>query len=124
MKLDHINIVTTDLDAAVAFFDDVLGLKMGPRPDFNFPGAWLYGNADTPALIHLNEGQDTPGPTGNLDHVALKGEDFEGLLEKLTSRGYYEFDSRVVPGTGVRQVFFMSPFGLKIEVDFDPESAN
>lgn len=123
MKLDHINIVTTDLDAAVAFFDDVLGLKKGPRPDFNFPGAWLYGDADAPALIHLNEGQDTPGPTGNLDHVALKGEDFEGLLEKLTSRGY-EFDSRVVPGSGVRQVFFMSPFGLKIEVDFDPESAN
>jgi len=120
MKLDHINIVTPDLDAAIAFFDDILGLKVGPRPSFRFPGAWLYGDANVPALIHLNQGDETPGPTGNLDHVAFKGEDFDGLLEKLTSRGY-EYDSRVVPGTGLRQVFFMSPFGVKIEVDFDPK---
>ena len=119
MKLDHINIVTPDLDATIAFFDDILGLKEGPRPSFKFPGAWLYGDAHTPALIHLNQGEDTLGAKGNIDHVALKGEDFDGLLEKLTSRGY-EYDSRVVPGTGVRQVFFMAPFGVKIEIDFDP----
>lgn len=122
MKLDHINIVTSNLNEAVAFFEDILGLKKGLRPNFNSTGAWLYGDEDTPALIHLNQGQETPGPTGNLDHVALKGENFDGLLEKLTSRGY-EYDSRVVPGTSIRQVFFMSPFGVKIEIDFDPEAA-
>lgn len=120
MKLDHINIVTSDLEAAVAFFDDILGLKQGPRPSFNSTGAWLYGDADTPALIHLNRGDETSGPTGNLDHVAFKGDDFDGLIEKLKSRDI-ECVNRVVPGTGIRQVFFMSPFGVKIEVDFDPE---
>ncbi len=49
--LDHYTIVTADLDASVAFYTEVLGLKDGPRPAFDAPGAWLY--CDDRPVVHL-----------------------------------------------------------------------
>ena len=51
--LDHYNVSTRKLKETVRFYEDVLGFKNGPRPPFNFPGAWLY-SADHPVL-HIND---------------------------------------------------------------------
>ena len=40
--LDHYNVSTRKLPETIQFYEDVLGFKNGPRPPFNFPGAWLY----------------------------------------------------------------------------------
>ena len=40
--LDHYNVSTRELDETVHFYEKVLGFTNGPRPPFNFPGAWLY----------------------------------------------------------------------------------
>ena len=40
--LDHYNLSTRKLKETVQFYEDVLGFVNGPRPQFNFPGAWLY----------------------------------------------------------------------------------
>ncbi|MDO6732187.1 hypothetical protein Q4577_19315 [Marinovum sp. 2_MG-2023] len=50
-RLDHVNIQTTQVEALVAWYGDILGLRTGPRPNFPFPGAWLY--AGDAAVIHL-----------------------------------------------------------------------
>ena len=42
-RLDHYTIRTADLDATRCFYTEVLGLSVGPRPAFTFPGLWLYG---------------------------------------------------------------------------------
>ena len=42
--LDHYNISTRKLAETVQFYEDVLGMKNGPRPPFNFPGAWVYSS--------------------------------------------------------------------------------
>ena len=39
--LDHYNVSTRKLDETVRFYQDVLGFVNGPRPPFDFPGAWL-----------------------------------------------------------------------------------
>jgi catechol 2,3-dioxygenase-like lactoylglutathione lyase family enzyme len=52
--LDHYNVSTRKLKETVQFYEDVLGFVNGPRPQFNFPGAWLY-SAGHPVL-HLNGG--------------------------------------------------------------------
>ncbi len=54
----HVNIRTNDLEASIAFYRDALGLRLGERPDFGFPGAWLY-DEDKPA-VHLNEAVEAP----------------------------------------------------------------
>ena len=51
--LDHYNVSTRKLQETVQFYQDVLGFVNGPRPPFNFPGAWLY-SAGHPVL-HLND---------------------------------------------------------------------
>ncbi len=37
LLLNHISIRTTDIEATRHFYVDVLGLQVGPRPDFPFP---------------------------------------------------------------------------------------
>ena len=39
--LDHFNIRTRNLADTVRFYEDVLGLDKGARPNFAFPGAWM-----------------------------------------------------------------------------------
>ena len=51
--LDHYNVSTRKLNETVRFYEDVLGFVNGPRPPFDFPGAWLY-SAGHPVL-HLND---------------------------------------------------------------------
>ena len=49
--LDHFNIRTRNLDETVRFYQDILGLEKGARPNFAFPGAWMYSEGK--AVVHL-----------------------------------------------------------------------
>jgi len=114
-RLDHVNLRTDRLDETIAFFEEVLGLENRPeqRPDFGFPGAWLF--VGDQAVVHLIEANSTEAPAGALDHVAFATPDFDGLLTTLDER---DLPHRVSeqPGNGVRQVFFREPNGVLIEV--------
>ena len=129
-RLEHVNIRCARLAATTAFYIDIIGLTQGPRPDFPFRGAWLYCG-DT-AVVHLVEAADHPGSwtgtlaretragadTGAFDHVAFHGEDFEGMREALRQAGL-QFRDRVVPGTGLKQIFVPDPEGVMVELNFD-----
>ena len=57
----HVAVKTMDLDASVAFYTKVIGLRDVHRPDFGFPGAWL--GVPTPvgeAIIHLHSKASVP----------------------------------------------------------------
>ena len=49
--LDHFNIRTRKLAETVSFYEDVLGLEKGARPNFAFPGAWMYSEGKP--VVHL-----------------------------------------------------------------------
>ena len=70
--LDHYNVSTRKLKETVQFYEDVLGFVNGPRPEFDFPGAWLY-SAGHPVL-HLNDSSETDKQrapkSGGIDQVA------------------------------------------------------
>jgi catechol 2,3-dioxygenase-like lactoylglutathione lyase family enzyme len=114
--LDHYTINVSDLDATVAFYTDVLGLKNGERPAFQFPGAWLYCG-DTP-IVHLIAGHESLDTgTGTIDHVAFRGEGLSAYTAKLTEKGI-AFEERDVPGKPLHQVFLHDPNGVKVEINF------
>jgi catechol 2,3-dioxygenase-like lactoylglutathione lyase family enzyme len=131
-RLEHVNIRCSRLAATRQFYIDIIGLRDGARPDFPFRGAWLYCG-DT-AVVHLVEAADHPGSwtgtlerasdtqtgldTGAFDHVAFHGEDFEGMKAKLDAAGL-KFRHRVVPGTGLKQIFVPDPEGVMVELNFD-----
>lgn len=115
--LDHINIRTANLAPMIAWYRDILGLTVGPRPNFSFGGAWLY--AGEVAIVHLVEVARQPGmaPELQLEHFALTATDKDGFLAGLEANG---IPSRinVLSDFGITQVNIHDPDGNHIHVDF------
>jgi glyoxylase I family protein len=106
----HVSINVDDVDAALGFYVDVLGLTVRPdRPDFPFPGAWLDAGGQQ---VHLIGG--TP-PTDNGQHFALGVSDLDAVIDEIRGRGI-DVSSAVPVGTG-RQAFLHDPSGNKVELN-------
>lgn len=117
VRLDHFTLNTSRLDETIAFYGHFLGLKPGWRPDFGFPGAWLYPADADYAIVHLIEA--AAGPAGGMfDHIAFRGEGLADYLKKLKTAGA-RFKAAPVPGTPFTQVHHLDPNGIKIEVTFE-----
>ncbi len=87
--LDHYNVSTRKLGDTVRFYEEVLGFKNGPRPAFNFPGAWLYSEGHP--VLHLNDISPTdkaqPPDSGVIDHVAFGSRGFDAVKQHLSQKG-------------------------------------
>jgi catechol 2,3-dioxygenase-like lactoylglutathione lyase family enzyme len=135
-SLNHFSIRTVELDASRRFYEDVLGLKVGPRPDFPFPGLWIYaGDTGNPynAVVHII-GIDRNDPEGlkkylgdrdlnslqgggALDHVAFFATGLAGMLAHLQGLGIAPRE-RTVPSLGLHQLFLDDPNGIVIELNY------
>ena len=113
-----------DLEPLRTFYASVLGLTEGPRPDFPFPGVWLYSGGQ--ATVHLAALRDQAAPpsTGPLDHISFNGEDISAMRKRLADQGI-AFGESPVPGMPLHQIFLSDPVGLKVEITYrtDEEAA-
>jgi len=116
--LDHINIDTCKPEETISFYEEVLGLENRPqdRPDFGFPGAWLF-QGDAP-LVHLNfiddDGRNEKRSAFN--HIAFAGSDFAGICALLDTKGLkYKTSER--PELSLSQIFVTDPNGVKVEIN-------
>src|ERR1700712_3667687 len=93
--LDHFNIRTRNLADTVRFYEDVLGLEKGARPNFAFPGAWMYSEGK--AVVHLVDISKTDElqkpDSGVVHHVAFASSGFDSMKKRLTAKGV-AFDLR------------------------------
>ena len=123
-RMDHFTILTKDAAATEAFYRDVLGFVPGPRPNFTFPGVWLYNHEK--AVLHIVERPHVPAGSGVLDHMAFWGTDLSGYVATLTARGI-RYDLRRVPeggaAAGIWQLFFFDPNNARVEIDFPASEA-
>ncbi|WP_231969952.1 hypothetical protein [Polynucleobacter necessarius] len=56
LSLNHCSIRSLEIEKTTEFFSKVLGLTVGPRPEFPFPGVWLYNGDESSlanAVLHL-----------------------------------------------------------------------
>ncbi len=118
-KLDHVNLRTTRMAEMITWYVDVLGLRNGPRPDFGFPGAWLYAGED--AFVHLID-IDAPEGIGSdkdlkLEHFAFTAKGAVAFEERLKNRDetYRRIENAE---TGLIAFNVWDPDGNHIHVDF------
>ncbi|MEI7805870.1 MAG: VOC family protein [Hyphomicrobiales bacterium] len=118
--LDHFNIRTRKLKETVQFYENVLGLKSGERPNFDFPGAWIYSEGR--AVVHLvdiSPGSEQQKPdSGVVHHVAFVSKGFNAMKQSLKGKGVW-FDTREVPGGDQWQIFVRDPNGVMVEINYD-----
>ena len=90
LTFDHGSISVRDLDEAIVFYEDALGLERLDRPDFGFPGAWFKAGA---VPIHLTTGGSVDRiavPRPPEPHLALavaKESELDELVSALRDRG-------------------------------------
>jgi len=118
--LDHFNIRTRKLGETVRFYEEVLDLKKGERPNFAFPGAWMYSEGKPVVhLVDISQTSEQQKPdSGVVHHVAFASRDFAGMKQRLKSKGL-PFDVREVPGVDVWQIFVTDPNGVMIELNYE-----
>jgi catechol 2,3-dioxygenase-like lactoylglutathione lyase family enzyme len=124
--LDHVNIITPDLDGTARFYADVIGLRRRNAPPPLTPGnaQWMHDDSDR-AIVHINslecprayDRAASPGPTGALHHVALNCTGYDAMLARLRDRG---LDHRLneVEAIRLRQIFTLDPNGVLLELNF------
>lgn len=119
-RLDHVNLRTTRLDEMVAWYEAVIGLRSGDRPNFGFPGAWLYaGDAAAVHLVGIKGGEAVGSEKQlKLEHFAFTATGAAEFEARLTSRGepYRRTQSAE---TGITAFNLWDPDGNHIHVDFN-----
>jgi len=132
-ELEHVLVLSDDIDIARQFYEGALGLRTGDRPPLAFKGYWLYAGtvpclhiADRAsyrahaATLGLSVGERADGAagagSGPVDHIAFSASDYEAVTARLASAGI-EPVRNDVPGGGPRQLFFSDPEGLRVEIN-------
>jgi catechol 2,3-dioxygenase-like lactoylglutathione lyase family enzyme len=136
LTINHLSIRTLDMESTRRFYVDLLGLSVGPRPAFPFPGMWLYrgDHADVAnAVVHVI-GMDPNDPdglkkylgdrdvsalkgSGAVDHIAFFADDLAGMLANLQTQGVTP-RQRTVPSIGLHQLFLDDPNGVVVELNY------
>jgi len=128
--IEHFLIQTESIGKTRDWYVRVLGMRVGPNPDFKFPVCWLYlGDRD---IVHVTEGgaqvsenrkkyvgqesQATRG-TGVLDHIAFRATGLKDMLAHLRAQKV-EFKERQVDDQGLYQLFLFDPNGIKVELNY------
>jgi lactoylglutathione lyase len=121
MKLNHILVLTTDLNTMELFWTELIGLHVGERPPFPFDGLWLYSGNQ--ALIHVAEQPNSEFGQGSIAHVALECSQYPLLLKRLNN-SKYPFTEKIVPLSNERQLFIQGPDGLVVEILYPLNEGN
>ena len=111
-------------DALRDFYVDVVGLQVGWRPPFDFPGYWLY--LGDQAVLHLvgvpGARDDAVARGGTFDHVAFTCTGLAQTEARLREQGV-AWRSVRVPGTQQIQLFLTDPAGNGVELNFASATA-
>jgi catechol 2,3-dioxygenase-like lactoylglutathione lyase family enzyme len=132
-ELEHVLVLSDDIDGAREFYEAAVGLRAGDRPPLPFDGYWLY--AGSVACLHIadrasyrahvatlglsvSDGTGGVGGSGSgpVDHIAFNASDYEAVTARLAAAGI-EPVRNDVPGGGPRQLFFSDPDGLRVEIN-------
>ena len=115
--IDHVGIAISNLDDALAFFRDAIGLELEPAEDVPSQRVRAHFLPAGDASVELVEptAEDSPiakyiakrGP--GLHHLCLRVEDIAAALAELKARGVRLIDQTPRPGAHHSLVAFIHP---------------
>ena len=112
--LHHINVNVDDLDAAIVFYRDVIGLPLDPTPDQGFRSQFFRLGPNQ--QIHMNEIADVRQYRG---HFCLVAPDFAAVFRRAKAAGAIDCKPwgrvRRLPSGGM-QMFLRDPSGNLVEI--------
>lgn len=120
-SIHHINITAPQalIDEVKVFYETILGLSEGYRPDFGVPGYWLY--KDQHPMVHLLVLDRPGGHTGHFDHIAFQCSDIKTMISTLESK-QIAFSTFEMEASNQAQLFVEDPAGIKVELNFPGET--
>lgn len=120
MKIDHVTLRTADLEGTKTFLINVLGLSVGYRPPFSFPGYWLYEGQEP--IVHLIPGGGAkPGRNSEfIDHAGFRMSDYSGVKARLVEQKL-PFQTMDLADLNERRLFIHTPGGILLELVFREE---
>jgi catechol 2,3-dioxygenase-like lactoylglutathione lyase family enzyme len=139
-RIDHFTVRAADLEATRAFYEATLGLSIGWRPGFPFPGYWLYNGSDPMVHLVAISGHEKLGlvsgsgglidylgtrngeGSGALDHIAIRASNPQAYIRRLNAASV-PYRERIVPELAELQIFAVDPNGVTVEVIFPSSEA-
>ena len=115
--LDHIGIAVRNLDEALAFYRDALGLEIHPPEEIASQRVRAHFVPVGQSALELLEATGPESPIARylerrgpgLHHITLRVEDIEAALEQLRARGVRLIDDRSRAGADAALVAFVHP---------------
>ena len=114
-ELNHVALHVSDVPLSSRFYGDALGLPPLPRPDFDFPGAWVRIGAVQE--LHLI-GERLNGPVDDSSrggHFAMRVPDIQAAASHLKAKGL-KFRGPGLRPDGAYQIFLEDPDGHVVEL--------
>jgi len=119
--LDHVAILVSDLDAAIALFRDVYGLALSEVEEVPTEKVKvaIFGHGAGRIELVSPMGPDSPMAKAiekrgeGLHHICLEVPDIASAMAALKSRGAPLLDEKPRPGAGGAQVAFVHPKGSR-----------
>ena len=114
-RLAHVGIAVRDLDEAVRFYRDVLGVT--PHPPQTADGATIVGLTIGSSDVELLSADDADSPIGKflarrgpgIHHVCFRVPDLEAAMARCRDAGFQLIDAVPRPGADGRRVAFLHP---------------
>jgi methylmalonyl-CoA/ethylmalonyl-CoA epimerase len=114
-RIAHIGVAVSDLDAALAFYRDVLGLA--PHPRETADGAEIASLPFGEAEVELLTSADPASPIGKflarrgpgIHHICYRVPDLDAALAACRKAGYRLVDDVPRKGAGGRRIAFLHP---------------
>ena len=115
--LDHVAIAVTNIDEALSFYRDALGLAVASPEEVASQAVRAHFIPVGQSALELLEATSSASPIAKflerrgpgLHHLTLRVDDIEAALAELRSRGIRLIDERPRPGAGSALIAFVHP---------------
>jgi methylmalonyl-CoA/ethylmalonyl-CoA epimerase len=116
-KIDHIGIAVSNIDEALKFYSEQLGLTVGGTEEVPEQKVRVTFMKIGESRIELLESTDPEGPVAKyiekrgqgIQHIAIRVNDIESALESLKSKGARLIDEQPRIGAGGAKIAFVHP---------------